>query len=287
VSRRTRNKQLARLAQRRYEERRQKQRQRITVIGVALAVALVGLGVVLWAFVLNPSSETAASGTPTPSPTPAASPGTKTGTAEPSPGPTVVACGAEAPRGASKAKPQFAGPPPMTIDGSKRYTATFTTSCGTFEVRLLADKAPVTVNSFVFLADKGYFDGTRIHRIDTGLDIIQGGDPTGTGSGGPGYTINDELGGGESYGPGVVAMANGGPDTGGSQFFVVYGDKGHKLDSNPAYTIFGRVVKGLDVVKRIAQVPIQDPNAAAGGQLSGQQPKQAVYVDSVTIAVSG
>ncbi|HEX9123101.1 MAG TPA: peptidylprolyl isomerase [Actinomycetota bacterium] len=286
MSRRTRNKQLARLAQRRYDERRQRQRQRATVIGVAFAVALVGLVVAYLALGRNNGGQTAASGTPTPSPTPTASPGEQTGTVRPSPGPKVVACGAEAPKDATKPKPQFAGPPPTTIDPAKTYTATFTTSCGTFEVKLLADKAPVTVNSFVFLADKGFYDGTRVHRIDTGIDIIQGGDPTGTGTGGPGYTINDELGGGQSYGPGVVAMANGGPDTGGSQFFVVYGNEGHKLDSNPNYTVFGRVVKGLGVVKRIGQVPILDPSAAANGQLSGQQPKQAVYIDSVTITVS-
>ncbi|MFB3737776.1 MAG: peptidylprolyl isomerase, partial [Candidatus Velamenicoccus archaeovorus] len=263
MSKRTRNRQLARLAQRRYEERRHQQRRRAVTIGVALAVAVAGLVIAGWAFLLNGGSETTASTTPTPSPT--ASPGTKTGTVEPSPGPRVVACGAEAPKAATRPKPQFAGPPPMTVDPAKTYTATITTSCGTFEVRLLVEEAPVTVNSFVFLADKGYFDGTRIHRIDTGLDIVQGGDPTGTGSGGPGYSINDELGGKERYGPGVVAMANAGPDTGGSQFFVVYGDKGHDLDSNANYTIFGRVVKGLDVVKRIAQVPIQDPNGGIGG----------------------
>ncbi|HZD79323.1 MAG TPA: peptidylprolyl isomerase [Actinomycetota bacterium] len=275
MSRKSRNRQLAKLAQRRYEERRRQQRKRATIIGVAFGVALIGLAVLGFEFLTGNGPNSAASGTPTPS---AAAPGTKTGTVEPSPGPKVVACGAQAPKGATKPKPQFAGPPPMRLDASKTYTATIETSCGTFRVRLLADQAPQTVNSFVFLSREGFYDATRIHRIDTSLDIIQGGDPKGTGTGGPGYSIKDELSGKESYGPGVVAMANAGPNTGGSQFFVVYGDKGHTLDPTPNYTIFGRVVKGLDVVRRIAGVPLQG---------SSQQPKQAVYLDKVTIDVSG
>jgi cyclophilin family peptidyl-prolyl cis-trans isomerase len=109
---------------------------------------------------------------------------------------------------------------------------------------------------------------------------IQGGDPTGTGEGRPGYTIPDELTGNESYDPGVVAMANAGPNTGGSQFFIVYGPKGHGLAPN--YTIFGRVVKGLGVVKRIAKIPVADPSAGP----AGQQPSKTVYIDAVTITVS-
>jgi len=153
------------------------------------------------------------------------------------------------------------------------------TSCGTIVIELLADRAPETVNSFVFLAQKGYFDGQRFHRLDTSIDVIQGGDPTGTGTGSPGYSIPDELTGDESYGPGVLAMANGGPDTGGSQFFIVTGEAGHNLDANPAYTIFGMVVKGLDVAQRIQELPIQDPSAG----IPGQQPKQSVYIEKVTI----
>jgi cyclophilin family peptidyl-prolyl cis-trans isomerase len=170
----------------------------------------------------------------------------------------------------------------MKIDPKKTYTATLDTSCGTIAIQLLADRAPETVNSFVFLARKKYFDGTYFHRIDTGIDIIQGGDPTGTGNGGPGYTIPDELTGDESYGPGVVAMANAGPNTGGSQFFIVYGPKGHDLDSAPNYTIFGQVVKGLGVVKRIAKIPVENPSAGP----AGQQPTETVYVDTVTVTVS-
>src|SRR5207244_3707802 len=141
------------------------------------------------------------------------------------------------PAAASKAKPQFSGPPPLRIDQSKTYLATFQTSCGDITIKLLAKTAPITVNNFMFLAKHGYFDGTYFHRIADAIDVIQGGDPTGTGKGGPGYTIPDELPGGAKYGTGVVAMANAGPNTGGSQFFIITGPNGAKLDSNPNYSI--------------------------------------------------
>jgi peptidyl-prolyl cis-trans isomerase B (cyclophilin B) len=270
-NRRTRNRQLARVAQRRYAERRRQQQRRARVIAGALVIGLIGLGVAVVAF-WGSRTQTSASGTPTPSAS--ASPTGK------------VACGGSVPKAASEKKPSFKNPPPMRIDPSKTYTATIRTSCGTIEVELLADQAPKTVNSFVFLADKHFFDGTQIHRIDTGIDVIQGGDPTGTGSGGPGYTIPDELTGNESYVPGVVAMANGGANTGGSQFFVVFGSNGQKLDANPAYTIFGTVVKGLDVAKKIGALPVVDPQAAAN-DIAAQHPKDAVYLDKVTISVTG
>ena len=260
MPRKTRHRQLARVAARRQAERRRRQRQRITVIAVALVVALIG-GVVAFAAFTGSETPPAASGTPTPSASPSTQP---------------VACGAKAPADATKQPQQFAKPPPMKIDPNKTYTATLDTSCGTIVIQLLADRAPQTVNSFVFLAGNGYFDGTHFHRIDTSIDIIQGGDPTGTGQGSPGYTIPDELTGDESYGPGVVAMANAGPNTGGSQFFIVYGPKGHNLDSAPNYTIFGRVAKGLSVVKRIAKIPVGGP--------TGQQPSETVYIDKVTVS---
>lgn len=278
MPRSTRHRQLARLAARRQAEKRRRQRQRTAAIAVATVTALVGGLVVFVAFTGGNEPGPGATGTPTP--------GERTGTVEPSPGPDTVACGADEPPRADEPKPQFAGPPPMEIDREKIYTATIDTSCGPIVVRLLADRAPQTVNSFVFLAQRGYFDATRFHRIATDIDVIQGGDPTGTGSEGPGYTIPDELTGEESYGPGVLAMANAGPDTGGSQFFVIYGKDGHGLDAQPNYTIFGELVEGLDVARRIASIPIQDPEAAAAGDLSAQQPTKAVYIEKVTIADS-
>jgi cyclophilin family peptidyl-prolyl cis-trans isomerase len=197
-----------------------------------------------------------------------------------------VACGAQAPANAAAPKPQFDHAPPVTIDPSKTYTAVMKTSCGTINIELLSKTDPVTVNSFVFLAQKGYFDGQHFLRLDTSIDVVQGGDPTGTGSGGPGYAIPDELSGSETYPPGTVAMANAGPNTGGSQFFIITGPNGHVLDSNNAYPVFGKIVGGLDVAQRIIALPTKDPQAAAAGDPTGQQPKQAVYIESVTIKES-
>jgi cyclophilin family peptidyl-prolyl cis-trans isomerase len=287
VPQRSRNRQLARQAALRRAQKRQQQRKRqMATIAVALVVALVGGALVFSTFVVGGGDPAA---TPTPSPSPSASPsgdpGTRTGTVRPEPGPEEVACGAEVPKGALRPKPQFNAPAQVLEEGAV-YTATFQTSCGDIVVELLADSAPETVNSFVFLAREGYFDGTRIHRVDTSLDVIQGGDPVGTGTSGPGYTIPDELEGGETYGAGVFAMANSGsPNSGGSQFFIVTGNNGHRLDANPAYTIFGTVIEGLAVAREIQGLPIQDPDAAAAGDIAGQQPARAVYIEKVTISV--
>jgi peptidyl-prolyl cis-trans isomerase B (cyclophilin B) len=280
VPKQTRNRQLARqVAQRRAQRRQQHRKRQMATIAVALVVALVG-GVVLFSAFVAGDGEPSAS--PSPSESPSAEPGSQTGTIEPEPGPRQVACGAEAPNGALRPKPQF-NEPADVIEPDTTYTATFRTSCGDIVVQLLADRAPETVNSFVFLAEHGYFDGTRIHRLDESIDVLQGGDPTGTGGGGPGYAIPDELKGDETYPPGTLAMANAGADTGGSQFFLIAGEAGHNLDANPAYTIFGRVIEGLVVAKQILALPIQDPNTG----IAGQQPAEAVYIEKVTISTEG
>jgi cyclophilin family peptidyl-prolyl cis-trans isomerase len=280
VPKQTRNRQLARqVAQRRAQRRQQHRKRQMATIAVALAVALVG-GVVLFSAFVAGDGEPSAS--PSPSESPSAEPGSQTGTIEPEPGPRQVACGAEAPNGALRPKPQFNEPADVLEEGAT-YTATFRTSCGDIVVELLANRAPETVNSFVFLAEHGYFDGTRIHRLDGSIDVLQGGDPTGTGGGGPGYAIPDELKGDETYPPGTLAMANAGADTGGSQFFLIAGEAGHNLDANPAYTIFGRVIEGLAVAKQILALPIQDPNTG----IAGQQPAEAVYIEKVTISTEG
>ena len=155
------------------------------------------------------------------------------------------------------------------------YTAVMETSCGTIEIKLDQDAAPATVASFVFLAEKGFFDGQFFHRVVDSIDVIQGGDPLGTGSGGPGYAIPDELSGHENYRAGTVAMANAGPGTGGSQFFIITGPEGTNLNGNPNYTIFGNVVNGLDVAKRI--------NALMPKKGYDGPPTEAVYIDKVTI----
>jgi cyclophilin family peptidyl-prolyl cis-trans isomerase len=291
MSKRSRDRQLAKLAARRQAERDAATRRRNLIVGavagvLALAVVIVGLG-----FLLGDDDEVAApplspSVSPTGTPSPSPEPGTQTGTVTPTAANETgeVACGAQAPQTAGEPKPQFAGPPPMKIDRRATYTATMVTSCGTIVIDLDATRAPQTVNSFVFLARKGYFDGQYFHRLDTSIDVIQGGDPSGTGADGPGYAIPDELTGNESYTPGTLAMANAGPNTGGSQFFIITGPAGTNLDGNPNYTIFGRVVGGLDVAQRIQALPIVDADSP---DLSGQRPVQAVYLDEVTIRKSG
>jgi cyclophilin family peptidyl-prolyl cis-trans isomerase len=290
MSKRSRDRQLAKLAARRQADRLAAARRRSLITGSlvgvgALVVVAVGLGVLLGGDDASTSPTTTPSTSASASPSATAKPGTKTGTVTPTAASENgdVACGAAPPSKAGTPKPQFAGPPPMTIDRTATYTATMVTSCGTIVVELDAKRASQTVNSFVFLAEKGYFDGQYFHRLDTSIDVIQGGDPTGTGSGGPGYSIPDELKGELTYTPGTLAMANGGPNTGGSQFFLITGPNGKNLDANPNYTIFGHVIEGLSVAQRIQQLPILDPQAAAQGDLSGQRPRDAVYIEEVTI----
>jgi cyclophilin family peptidyl-prolyl cis-trans isomerase len=291
MSKRSRDRQLAKLAARRQAEREAAARRRnlitgIVAGGIALVVVIVGLGVLLGNDTGAGSPSVGPTASPSISPSPSAEPGTQTGTVTPTAANDSgeVACGAKAPATAGKPKPQFDGPPPMRIDPQATYTATMVTSCGTIVIELDAERAPTTVNSFVFLTKKGYFDGQYFHRLDTSIDVIQGGDPSGTGADGPGYAIPDELTGKESYTPGTLAMANAGPNTGGSQFFIITGPDGANLDGSPNYTIFGRVVQGLRVAQRIQGLPIQDPNAA---DLSGQRPAAAVYLETVTIRRAG
>ena len=171
--------------------------------------------------------------------------------------------------GSSPKKQRFDAPPPMCIDPSRTYGATIVTSHGTMTVALDAGAAPKTVNNFVFLARYHYYDGVGFHRIIPGF-MIQGGDPEGTGRGGPGYRFADELPKPGRYEVGSLAMANAGPDTNGSQFFIVSGPSGVGLPPN--YSLFGKVVAGLDVVAAIE----------AQGSPSGA-PKEKVVIESVTI----
>jgi cyclophilin family peptidyl-prolyl cis-trans isomerase len=145
---------------------------------------------------------------------------------------------------------QWSSPPELTIDPSASYTATIRTSRGDVTATLFADEAPNTVNNFVFLARQGFYDGVIFHRVIQGF-MIQGGDPTGTGTGGPGYRFEDELGAARSrgYRMGTLAMANAGPNTNGSQFFIMHADYGLP----PQYAVFGKAVDGLDVVDEIAR----------------------------------
>lgn len=147
---------------------------------------------------------------------------------------------------------EYASPPSMMIDASKRYRAVIRTNMGDITVELFPKVAPLTVNNFVFLAREGFYNGVPFHRVIKGF-MIQSGDPTGTGTGGPGYTFKDEPVN-DDYTEGTLAMANRGENTNGSQFFITDADRTGKLPKN--YTIFGRVIEGMDVVHQIAAAPV-------------------------------
>ncbi len=171
----------------------------------------------------------------------------------------------------AQVRKQYSSPPAMQIDTSKQYTATIETNKGTIVAELYPKDAPVTVNSFVFLAREGYYDGIIFHRIIPGF-VIQGGDPTGSGSGGPGYQFPDELGStARPYETGSLAMANAGPNTNGSQFFIVLEGGGSKL--GPLYNHFGKVTEGLDVVNKIASTPTG----------AGDRPSETITIETITI----
>jgi peptidyl-prolyl cis-trans isomerase B (cyclophilin B) len=178
------------------------------------------------------------------------------------------------------AKPQsFGSEPPLTVKPGI-YTATIVTNCGTIVAALDATKAPHTVNSFFFLAGKHYFDSSPCHRLTTaGIFVLQCGDPTGTGGGGPGYTIPDENLTGATYPAGTLAMANTGqPHSGGSQFFLCYAD----TQLPPQYTPFGHVTSGLDVLTAIARNGEDDSNGAGDGH-----PKRPVVIETFTVTPGG
>lgn len=169
---------------------------------------------------------------------------------------------------------QWTSPPEMQLDQGKDYRATIHTSMGDIIVDLFESETPVTVNNFVFLAQQGFYTNVPFHRIISGF-MIQTGDPTGTGAGGPGYRFEDEPVQ-RDYVKGTLAMANAGPNTNGSQFFITHADVGLQKD----YTIFGEVVEGTDVVDAIASVPV---SPSARGERS--VPNDPVILESVEISV--
>lgn len=185
-------------------------------------------------------------------------------------------CWSEAPETDTAGYAQYAGVPEMKIDPAKAYFAEVETNRGTFVIQLYADVAPSTVNNFVCLATNNYYDGVTFHRIMRDF-MIQTGDPTGTGRGGPGYQFNDELPGEElNYTEYTVAMANAGPNTNGSQWFVNTANNRNGLQR--AYTIFGTVVEGQDVVDKIEEVPV---SMNAQGEMS--VPAVTITILNITI----
>ena len=148
---------------------------------------------------------------------------------------------------------QWTTPPAMQIDPKKKYKARMETDKGTMVIELFADKTPMTVNNFVFLSREGYYDGVIFHRVIDNF-MVQGGDPTGTGRGGPGYKFGDEFDASLKHDKqGILSMANAGPGTNGSQFFITHGPTPHL---NGKHTVFGQVVEGLDV---LMSIPARDP----------------------------
>jgi cyclophilin family peptidyl-prolyl cis-trans isomerase len=177
--------------------------------------------------------------------------------------------------GSSPRTVAFAQAPPSCIDKTKTYTATVTTNKGAYTIALDPAAAPLTVNNFVVLARYHYFDSTICHRAIPQF-AVQCGDPSGTGSGGPGYTFADELPAAGSYKVGSIALANSGPDTNGSQFFIITGANGAALAPN--YTLFGQVTDGLDTTVKALDA-LGNPDTAA----DGVPPLEQIVIESVTI----
>ena len=175
--------------------------------------------------------------------------------------------------GSAPVTKKFASMPPMGIDPTKRYSATLETTIGTMVIALDAAAAPLTVNNFVYLAAHHYYDGVIFHRIIKNF-MCQGGDPEGSGRGGPGYKFGDELPKPGKYQIGSVAMANAGPNTNGSQFFIIRGPSGVGLP--PLYSLCGQVVKGLEIVEKMQNVATRP----------GDRPVEDVVIKSVTISVA-
>jgi cyclophilin family peptidyl-prolyl cis-trans isomerase len=166
---------------------------------------------------------------------------------------------------------QYDAAPDLTIDADKAYTATLDTNHGEIVIELDAGRSPLTVNNFVFLARDGFYDGATFHRVIENF-MIQGGDPTGTGRGGPGYRFRDETDGPGTYSRGTVAMANAGPNTNGSQFFICHTDVGLPH----SYTIFGQVTSGMEAVDSIATTDTD----------RSDRPNEEVVVQKVTVTES-
>ena len=280
MSKQTRKRELERLRARREAERQRARRRRALLtygtLAVVVVVAAVAGGLWLTGDDDTPAgaAATTAAGAATTAP-PAQFNDARAGAPT---APAQVACGGRIPPKVDR--PTFAKPPTTKVDPDKTYLATFQTSCGDFTVRLDPRKAPVTTANFVFLAGRKFYDSTWFHRIvpaSAGIAVIQGGDPEGSGHGGPGYAIKDELpSSAATYKQYSVAMANSGPNSGGSQFFINFEDNSKGLQPN--YSVFGQVVEGTDVVDKIAKVPVGGPQ--------GDTPAQSVWIEKLTVKAS-
>lgn len=280
-----RERELARAKAQRQAERRStdqaRRRRTQQILGVVVALAVV-IGAVVW-FALGRSGDTTADEPlpmpteplapdtgPTPEPTPEPIP-------EPSPTSTVQPVAGCAPPPALRPDDMsYPNGPEQVIEVGGQYPISLGTNCGDITIATLPEAAPETVNSMVFLAEQGYFDLTSCHRLTTeGIFVLQCGDPAGNGTGGPGYAVPDEnlpAGDADNYPAGTVAMANAGPGTAGSQFFIVYAD----TTLPAAYTIWGEIAQGLDIVQDIAAAGV------AGGGVDGP-PAQQIVIEQATV----
>ena len=288
ATKRERQRQLAKQAHERRMQRRVEQARRARQWSVSIIVAVLVVGVGVGAAVIAGAFHTAKSSAAAKSTPPAASASvTPSASATPSPTPTPAMVDGKCVYTKSGTASKSVSLPPAKPDTKASYTAKFITSRGTIVVDLANSGAPCTVNSFVSLADQAYFNHTHCHRlVTTGIYVLQCGDPTGTGSGGPGYVFNSEnlsslklvtMSGQKEalYPAGSVAMANtGAPDSNGSQFFFVY--KTTYLPAN--YTPFGTVARGLSIIQKVAKAGSDNSNGAGDGH-----PKEKVQIDSVRI----
>jgi len=272
-----RQRKLAREHYQRQQARRDQRTHRWRLIGIVAAaccaVVLLGGGAYLTfgngggsptaaaTATPNPTASPTTAATPTPTPTPSLA-------AEPATHCTYTSSGTAARKvGVPPVKPAFK---------AAKYQATIKTNRGTVVLDLLNHKATCTVNSFIYLAAHNYFNNTSCHRLTTaGIYVLQCGDPTGTGSGGPGYKFADENLAGAKYTQGTVAMANSGPGTNGSQFFLVYRNS---LTLPASYTPFGEIVSGLGIIQNVARAGTDNSNGNGDGH-----PKEKVTIESVTI----
>ena len=271
-----RQRKLAREHYERQAARRIQRTHRWRQIGIIVAAccAVIALGAAGYvAFSGGGKGSSAATTTPSPTATP-----TATATPTPTPTPTLAAEPAShctyTPSGTAARKVSV--PPAKPAFTAAKYQATVKTNRGTIVLDLLNHQATCTVNSFIHLADKAYFNNTSCHRLTTsGIYVLQCGDPTGTGSGGPGYKFADENLAGAKYTEGTVAMANAGPGTNGSQFFLVYRNS---ATLPPNYTPFGKIVGGLGIIQNVAKAGTDNSNGNGDGH-----PKEKVTIESVTI----
>ena len=274
--------------QRRSQQARRTQQWSVSII-VAVLVVAVGVGGAAIAGVFTSGNPSAAASSSTPATSSTASPSVPpSASATPSPTSTAAMVDGKCVYTKSGTAAKRVSLPPARPDSSATYTAKFTTNRGTIVIDLAGSAAPCTVNSFVSLADQGYYNNTHCHRLVTsGIYVLQCGDPTGTGQGGPGYVYNSEnlssltqatVSGQKTavYPAGSVAMANTGqPDSNGSQFFFVY----KKTYLPASYTPFGTIASGLGIIQKVAKAGNDNSSGAAGGG----HPKEKVQIDSVTI----